>query len=95
MDTFEFGRFAFDIVYVVFMEIMFQNIVGGIMIDAFGSLKEEDGARDEDKSTYCYITGMDKTSVNIHLVRLNEGVPLSKSISIDTGSGTISITSTA
>jgi len=31
------------------MEIMFQNIVGGIMIDAFSELKEKDSERQEDK----------------------------------------------
>lgn len=36
MDSFEGMRFIFDTIYVVFMEIMFQSIVGGIMIDAFG-----------------------------------------------------------
>lgn len=35
MDSFELGRFFFDIIYVVFMELLFQNLVGGIMIDAF------------------------------------------------------------
>ena len=63
MDEFEFDRFAFDIVYVVFMEMMFQNIVGGIMIDAFSSLKEEDSERDDDKKGKCYICGMDKAAV--------------------------------
>ena len=57
-------RFIFDTVYVVFMEIMFQSIVGGIMIDAFSELKEEDSARDEDKSNFCYICGMSKPDVN-------------------------------
>ncbi len=42
MDQFEAGRFFFDIGYIVFMEMMFQNIVGGIMMDAFAGLKEED-----------------------------------------------------
>mgnify|MGYP007104988543 FL=1 len=42
MDKFEAGRFFFDIGYIVFMEMMFQNIVGGIMMDAFAGLKEED-----------------------------------------------------
>jgi len=46
MDEFAPWRFIFDIVYVVFMEMLFQNIVGGIMIDAFSELKEEDMARD-------------------------------------------------
>jgi hypothetical protein len=31
------------------MEMLFQNIVGGIMIDAFSELKEEDSQRKEDK----------------------------------------------
>jgi len=39
MDTFQMNRFVFDIVYVVFMEMMFMNIVSGIMIDAFSELK--------------------------------------------------------
>jgi hypothetical protein len=46
MDEFAPYRFVFDIVYVVFMEMMFQNIVGGIMIDAFSELKENDSNRD-------------------------------------------------
>ena len=39
MDNFELGRFIFDIVYVVFMELLFQNIIGGIILDAFAGLK--------------------------------------------------------
>ena len=69
MDEFAPARFAFDIVYVVFMEMMFQNIVGGIMIDSFSSLKEEDSARDEDKKNFCYICGMYMRSVNFNIVR--------------------------
>lgn len=46
MDTFMPGRFSFDIVYIVFMELLFQNLVGGIMIDAFAELKDKDAARD-------------------------------------------------
>lgn len=72
MDEFAPARFAFDIVYVVFMEMMFQNIVGGIMIDSFSSLKEEDCARDEDKKNFCYICGMDKPSVQFYLFRCKE-----------------------
>lgn len=46
MDQFYLGRFVFDIAYVVFMEMLFQNLVSGIMIDAFGSLREADQTRD-------------------------------------------------
>lgn len=45
MDTFEPFRFGFDIMYVVFMELLFQNLVGGIMIDAFSELKDNDASR--------------------------------------------------
>jgi hypothetical protein len=78
------------------MEIMFQNIVGGIMIDSFSELKEEDSARDEDKKTLCYICGMDKSAVTFILFRWKEQVQLSISIqSDDIIYGTISITFTA
>ncbi len=39
------GRFTFDIVYVVFMELLFQNLVSGIMMDAFAELKDKDATR--------------------------------------------------
>jgi hypothetical protein len=46
MDSFMPGRFLFDILYLVFMELLFQNLVGGIMIDAFAELKDKDASRD-------------------------------------------------
>ena len=46
MDQLYVGRFVFDTLYVVFMEMIFQGLVGGIIIDAFMGLKEEDGIRD-------------------------------------------------
>ena len=96
MDEFAPWRFAFDIVYVVFMEIMFQNIVGGIMIDSFSELKEEDLARNEDKKNLCYICSMDKPTVYLGLFRCKEPDRPSTSTSrIATSSGTTSITSTA
>jgi hypothetical protein len=91
MDTFAPWRFVFDIVYVVFMEMLFQNIVGGIMIDAFSELKEEDETRDEDKCTLCYICGMDKPTVLFFLFRWKEADLLSISTSKNTPYGTIFI----
>lgn len=35
MDTLVWGRFLFDMVYVVFMELLFANLISGIMLDAF------------------------------------------------------------
>ncbi len=39
MDQIYAGRFIFDTIYVIFMEILFSNLVSGIMIDGFGGLK--------------------------------------------------------
>lgn len=46
------------------MELLFQNLVGGIMIDAFAELKDNDTARDEDKHGKCYICAMEVSDVN-------------------------------
>lgn len=47
------------------MELLFQNLVGGIMIDAFAELKDQDSKRDEDKKGMCYICSMTQQDVNI------------------------------
>ena len=40
MESFEPGRFFFDMVYVIFMDLLFGNIVGGVLIDTFTELRE-------------------------------------------------------
>lgn len=60
MDQIYAGRFIFDTIYVIFMEILFSNLVSGIMIDGFGGLKEADAIREEDKKSKCYICAMEK-----------------------------------
>ena len=47
--------------------MIFQGLVGGIIIDSFMGLKEEDSVRDEDKKTNCYICGMKKPDVTYWL----------------------------
>jgi hypothetical protein len=94
MDEFAPWRFAFDIVYLVFMEIMFQNIVGGLMIDSFSELKEEDNARFEDKFNFCYICSMDKAAVHFILFRWKEqDQPSQNTLTNVISFGTISIIS--
>ena len=63
MEQFKFNRFFFDIIYVVFMELLLSNLVGGIIIDAYTSLTSEDKARDEDKKGKCYICSLEKPDV--------------------------------
>jgi hypothetical protein len=46
MDQLYIGRFIFDTLYVVFMEMIFQGLVAGMIIDSFMGLKESDNDRD-------------------------------------------------
>jgi hypothetical protein len=49
MEEFEIIRFIYDIIYLIFFDMMFSNIVSGLMLDAFSSLREEADNRDSDK----------------------------------------------
>ncbi len=69
MDKIYPDRFTFDTIYFIFMEILFSNLISGIMIDGFGSLKEADAERDDDKYNKCYICSMEKPDVRIILFR--------------------------
>lgn len=39
MESFELMRFIYDIIYFTFFEMLFGNIVSGLMLDAFSSLR--------------------------------------------------------
>jgi hypothetical protein len=41
MSTFEMMRFTYDMIYITFFGLLFGNIVSGIMLDAFGSLRTQ------------------------------------------------------
>ena len=55
MESFELMRFIYDIIYFTFFEMLFGNIVSGIMLDAFSSLREEADSLVNDKKNKCYI----------------------------------------
>lgn len=90
MEYFDVGRFVFDTVYFIFMEILFSNLVSGIMIDGFGGLKEADGERDEDKKNKCYICSMEKPEVLLSLFRSKNQEQPSRNILRNTSCGTTS-----
>ena len=48
------------------MELLFQNLVGGIMIDGYSALIAEDDEREEDKKGKCYICS--KTKANVYFM---------------------------
>jgi hypothetical protein len=55
MESFQIFRFLFDMIYVVFMALLFQNLISGIIIEAYMSLTQEDDERETDKKGKCYI----------------------------------------
>ena len=56
-------RFVYDIIYFTFFEMLFNNIVSGLMLDAFSSLREEADSLDNDKKNKCYICDISRESL--------------------------------
>ena len=54
-EEFELTRFSYDMISFIFWDIMFGSIVSSLMLDAFGSLREEQDTRQNDKENKCYI----------------------------------------
>jgi inositol 1,4,5-triphosphate receptor type 1/inositol 1,4,5-triphosphate receptor type 3 len=50
-------------IYITFFGLLFGNIVSGIMLDAFSSLREEADALDSDKSNKCYICDITREAI--------------------------------
>ena len=58
MESFEIGRFTYDMIYLTFFGLLFGNIVQGIMLDAFANLRQSNDQLNDDKSNKCYICNM-------------------------------------
>ena len=58
--TYFMVRFAFDNIYFILLMIIMINIVSGIIIDTFGTLREELNEYNFDLENYCFICGFDK-----------------------------------
>ena len=56
-------RFIYDIIYFTFFEMLFGNIVSGLMLDAFSSLREAADELDNDKKNKCYICDISRESL--------------------------------
>ena len=46
-----------------FFDMLFSNIVSGLMLDAFSSLREEADNRDSDKENFCYICNISREAL--------------------------------
>lgn len=57
-------RFFYDNLFFLSLMIIMINIVSGIIIDTFGSIREEDKIFNEDINTICFICGYDKETID-------------------------------
>lgn len=55
--TLGIGRFFYDELSNIILGVIMLNIVGGIIIDTFGSLREEESAKSQDMMDNCFICG--------------------------------------
>ena len=56
-------RFFFDNLYNALLLIIMLNILSGIIIDTFGSLREELSTYTNDLTSFCFICGYDKETI--------------------------------
>lgn len=53
-------RFIYDISFFTLITVIFLNIIFGIIIDTFGSLRDEKVEKDKDMKTKCFICGLER-----------------------------------
>ncbi len=63
MESFQIVRFSYDTIYGIFFGIMFSNIISGIMLDAFGALRDITTELQRDKENKCYICDIDRETL--------------------------------
>lgn len=56
-EVYGFGRFFYDNTSNIILCWIMLNIIGGIIIDTFGSLREEEYGKLRDKEDNCFICG--------------------------------------
>jgi hypothetical protein len=57
------GRYFTDLIYIVIMELLFSNIVSGIMIDTFAQLRDHRKTIENDQQNQCFICGITKATI--------------------------------
>jgi hypothetical protein len=54
------ARFLYDLTFFVLITVIFLNIIFGIIIDTFGSLRDDKNQMYEDMKNKCFICGIDR-----------------------------------
>ena len=69
-DSDHIGRFVglafFDLSFFIIMIILFLNLIFGMIIDAFGSLRDEKNYNEEDQKNVCFICGIYRAEFEKH-----------------------------
>ncbi len=53
-------RFAYDMTYFLFINILLLNMVNGVIINSFGAKREEEEQKDEDNRNKCFMCSVDR-----------------------------------
>eukprot|EP00746_Dinoflagellata_sp_MGD_P142031 gnl/MRDRNA2_/MRDRNA2_75043_c0_seq1.p1 gnl/MRDRNA2_/MRDRNA2_75043_c0~~gnl/MRDRNA2_/MRDRNA2_75043_c0_seq1.p1 ORF type:complete len:460 (-),score=79.06 gnl/MRDRNA2_/MRDRNA2_75043_c0_seq1:62-1441(-) len=59
-----YARMTYDLSYFIVMTTLFMNVLSGMVIDTFGSLRDETSSREEYQKNYCFISSLDRGEVD-------------------------------
>jgi len=62
-----FARAIFDLSFFIIMIILFLNLIFGMIIDAFGDLRDQKTSNDEDQNNVCFICGIERSEFERHI----------------------------
>lgn len=63
-------RFFYDITCFMIVNVVFMNIIFGIIIDAFAALRDENDKKLEMKENICFVCSLDRSKVTIFKINL-------------------------
>jgi len=62
-----FGRAIFDLSFFIIMIILLLNLIFGMIIDAFGDLRDQKTSNEEDAKNVCFICGIERSEFERHI----------------------------
>lgn len=58
-----FVRFFYDVTCFIIINVIFMNIIFGIIIDTFAELRDKKNKMEMDKTTVCFVCSLDRQLV--------------------------------
>lgn len=59
-----YARMTYDMSFFIVMSTIFMNVIAGMVIDTFGSLRDETQSREEYQKQTCFISSLDRGEVD-------------------------------